>query len=140
MVKILFLIIFISHFGFTGQVEKKEKLKIKIDNIKEEKGNLMIAVYRVSDQFLGEVNFAGKAEKVASIPYQEVFIYLPFGKYAVAIYHDVNSDGELNTNFIGIPKEPYGFSNNSMGMFGPPSFEEASFSFENAEQLIEINL
>jgi uncharacterized protein (DUF2141 family) len=65
---------------------------------------------------------------------------LPKGKYAISIFHDTNEDGELSTNFIGIPKEPYGFSNNPKAKFGPPSFEQSLFEFVEDGQVIEIEL
>lgn len=49
------------------------------------------------------------------------------GKYAFKYFHDENNDKEINTNFMGIPKEGYGFSNNAKGKFGPPSFEKMIF-------------
>jgi uncharacterized protein (DUF2141 family) len=49
------------------------------------------------------------------------------GTYAIKAFHDVDRNGKLDTNLMGIPKEPYGFSNDAMGTFGPPSFEQASF-------------
>ncbi len=48
------------------------------------------------------------------------------GRFAIAIYQDINSDGELNRNRFGIPTEPFAFSNNAMGQRGPPSFEQAA--------------
>ena len=46
--------------------------------------------------------------------------------YAFSFFHDLNNNKKLDTNFLGIPKEPYGFSNNKKGRFGPPKFSEAS--------------
>ncbi len=60
------------------------------------------------------------------------------GKYAAAIFHDRNNNGKLDKNFIGIPKEGYGFSNNARGTFGPPDFEEAVFSVGSED--IEMNI
>ena len=51
---------------------------------------------------------------------------LKAGRYAVAMYHDVDGDESLDTNMLGIPREPYGFSNNAVGRFGPPSFDDAA--------------
>ena len=50
------------------------------------------------------------------------------GKYTIAAYHDINKDEELNTNMVGIPKEPYGFSNDARGTFGPPSLKDQTFT------------
>ncbi|NHK28404.1 DUF2141 domain-containing protein [Parvularcula flava] len=55
---------------------------------------------------------------------------LPPGTYAIKAFHDVNGNGELDTNLVGIPTEPYGFSNGQAGRFGPPSFQAASFELE----------
>ena len=52
---------------------------------------------------------------------------LPDGIYAIGVYIDVNLNNKLDKNFVGIPKEPYAFSNNAEGFLGSPSFEKASF-------------
>jgi uncharacterized protein (DUF2141 family) len=58
---------------------------------------------------------------------------LPSSKYAVAAYVDNNRNGRQDKNFLGIPKEIYGFSNDVRGMFGPPDFAAAAFEIgENA--------
>ncbi|WP_262298528.1 DUF2141 domain-containing protein [Microvirga sesbaniae] len=46
------------------------------------------------------------------------------GTYAIAVFHDVNGNGKLDRSFIGLPNEPYGFSND-VGRRGPPNFEAA---------------
>lgn len=62
------------------------------------------------------------------------------GTYAVSIFHDENSNGELDANFLGIPKEPYAFSNNAKGYFGPPSFEQCKFEVAAERKEIVISL
>jgi len=52
---------------------------------------------------------------------------LDFGRYSISVIHDENNNGELDTNFLGIPSEWVGSSNNVKSMFGPPSFEESAF-------------
>jgi len=52
---------------------------------------------------------------------------LPHGEYAIAIFVDANGNGKMDKNFLGIPKEQYGFSNNVMGRMAAPSFEQAKF-------------
>lgn len=46
------------------------------------------------------------------------------GTYAIAVFHDVNGNGKLDRSFIGLPSEPYGFSND-VGRRGPPNFDAA---------------
>lgn len=52
---------------------------------------------------------------------------LPPGRYAVAAYVDKYRTGRQAKNFLGMPKEPYGFSNDARGAFGPPDFSAAAF-------------
>jgi uncharacterized protein (DUF2141 family) len=52
-----------------------------------------------------------------------LFQNLPPGRYAIAVFQDVNVNDRLDKNFFGVPKEPYGFSQNIFGTFGPPDFE-----------------
>ena len=55
--------------------------------------------------------------------------------YSFSFYHDVNSNKKLDKNFIGIPKEPYGFSNNQAGRFGPPNFEDSKIELKENTKL-----
>ena len=52
---------------------------------------------------------------------------------------DANENEKLDTNFLGIPKEQFGFSNDAKGSFGPPSFESASFEVTQSKKIV-INL
>ena len=65
---------------------------------------------------------------------------LPFGEYAIALIHDVNANKEFDKNLLGIPKEPFGFSNNKSIFFGLPNFKEASVVFDenNTETVIQL--
>lgn len=65
---------------------------------------------------------------------------LPPGTYAVKVFHDVNDNGKLDTNWMGIPNEPYGFSNDAAGTFGPPGFKDASFVVGAVRTSIRINM
>lgn len=73
-------------------------------------------------------------------PVRITFNALPAGDYAVMAYHDRNGDGQLNTNFLGIPTEPYGFSNGARGMFGPPGWGKARFSLSQPDTALELQL
>lgn len=65
---------------------------------------------------------------------------LPAGVYAVAIAHDENHNGVIDTNWLGIPKEGFGFSNNAMGWVGPPSFGKASFRHRGDQTQVTIDV
>lgn len=65
---------------------------------------------------------------------------MPFGEYAIAVYHDKNKNGKIDTNLLGIPKEDYGFSNNARGRFGPASWNDSKFKIEKKIYSTEINI
>ena len=77
---------------------------------------------------------AGSIKNIDTEVYKETF-EIPAGTYAVGYYVDVNENEKLDTNFFGIPKEEYGFSNNVRGKFGPPTFESASFILDAYHKL-----
>jgi uncharacterized protein (DUF2141 family) len=62
------------------------------------------------------------------------------GTYAISAFHDENNDKKVNSNFIGIPKEGIGVSNNAKGSFGPPKFDDAKFEFTQSDQSVGISL
>jgi uncharacterized protein (DUF2141 family) len=62
------------------------------------------------------------------------------GTYAVSVYHDLDANGQLNNNLMGLPTEPYGFSNNARGSFGPPSFQAASVALPTQGLAIELKV
>ena len=64
---------------------------------------------------------------------------LPVGEYAVFASQDVNNNDKLDKNFIGKPKEPYGFSNN-VNPFGSPSYKDCKFTLSNSAKIISIKL
>lgn len=65
---------------------------------------------------------------------------VPKGTWAVLVYQDENANGELDRNFIGIPKENYGFSRNAAGKFGPPSFDEAAIEVGDEVTVAQVRL
>ena len=66
-----------------------------------------------------------------------VFEGIPYGEYAIKLFHDENSNQKLDIGWTG-PEERYGFSNNARGLVGPPAYEKARFTLATAEKTIEI--
>lgn len=71
---------------------------------------------------------------------QRVRIQLPEGRYAVSLYQDLNDNGELDTNLLGAPVEPVGFSRNARGSLGPPEFGAAAFEVDDTHAEFDIRL
>ena len=114
-------------------------LKIKITGIEELRGAIMIAAYSDEATFLGaQAASSGIFEVKGHVVDAE--LSLPPGTYGISVFHDINGDRELNTNFLGIPKEPTGFSNNAKGKFGPPSFQDAAIRLDGNMHQISIEV
>ena len=119
---------------------------VKVNNI-EKKGEIHLAIYDDKNVFENDNGEKGGAAKgIIQGVIEEVKIgssiykfELPNGTYAIGIFVDANYNNKMDRNLLGIPKEQFGFSNNAKGNFGPPSFEDASFTVSNDIKL-EINL
>ena len=69
-----------------------------------------------------------------------IFKNLPKGVYAISSFHDINDNKKMDTNFIGIPKEPIGMSNNAKGFMGPPKYKDSKFNLETNKTIsIKVN-
>jgi uncharacterized protein (DUF2141 family) len=109
-------------------------MEVTIKNIKDPKGTIQLAIYNSETDFLkkpitGKVISANAKEVTVS------FTNLKPGNYAISVYHDANANNEMDSNLIGIPTEPYGFSNNAMGRFGPPAFDAAKVKVDQPVKL-----
>lgn len=121
-------------------IDNNPKLTVEINNINKIKGSVKVAVFNTDKNFLEKDSaIRNYSLNVDSSSKKIVIDDLPKGVYAIAIYHDVNSDDVCNLNFIGIPKEPYGFSNNFRPKFSAPKFADCKISLVK-NQTIKINL
>lgn len=119
-------------------------LRVVATNVKSDQGKLFVWVYDKKDDWLSDRYRTQKGVPVAGNRQGDkvtVDLLLPAGEYALSIFQDVNDDGKLERNFIGIPKEPAGLSNNLRPKFGPPKYKDAKFSVTVGavtEQKIEL--
>jgi uncharacterized protein (DUF2141 family) len=113
-----------------------------VKGIKPVKGNVGLLIFNSKQGFPSDERKALKQSviQVTASTMEYVFEGLAPGKYAVAIIHDENSNRKLDTNFMGIPREGYGVSNNIVNMFGPPGFDESSFTLKPGTLTTEINV
>jgi len=115
-------------------------LQLTISNIDPVEGDLYIAVYNSEETYMEEEQTAfRKIVAVESEPQLIILTDIPAGEYAISVFQDLNSNAELDTKGFGFPAEPFGFSNDARGRFGPPSFEKAKFTHEGNTE-IEIAL
>ncbi|QLG45097.1 DUF2141 domain-containing protein [Costertonia aggregata] len=130
MKKIFFILILIPFFGMA-----QNNLSVSVTGVKNSKGKIRIAAYDKAKGFLkfDSVFAAESAQAVKGTT--NLTLNLPKGKYALAVFHDENDNGKLDTNWLGIPKEKVAFSKAKMKTFGPPSFEECAFTVEEDQKL-----
>lgn len=115
-------------------------LTVTLTDIQSQTGEIRIGVFDAEGYETGDAvsgaNVAADGETV-SVTVEG----LAPGEYGIKLYHDVNGDGEMNTNPFGIPTEPFAFSNNAKGQFGPAKWDAARFEVteEGTVQTIAIN-
>jgi uncharacterized protein (DUF2141 family) len=104
-------------------------LALRLSGFRNADGQVLIAVYRGEDGFPGEPDRAWRklVTKVSGGRASVDLTDVPPGDYAIAVVHDENSNNQLDTNWLGIPKEGMGTSNNPKGRMGPPRYRDARF-------------
>lgn len=114
---------------------------IRFDNLSKRKGVLYIGWYKSAEDFR-QPDKAVIRRQVAVEGKESEWVHfadIKPGTYAVAVFFDRDGDGKLGMNFLGIPKERYGFSNNVYPAMRAANFKEASFEVkENGEQVIRL--
>ncbi len=135
MVKCIFCAL-LSLFFFT-ELDAQTALQVSVNNINSAKGKVLLALFKQEEGFPGNPKnaFLVRDCTAAKGSLKVVFENIPSGTYALAVFHDANNDGELNTNLVGIPKEDYGFSNNARPGFRAPTFQEAAFRIDNTRAI-----
>lgn len=133
----LFILFTISVSGQTGS------LKITITDIKSNDGNIKVALFDQENSigFLKKLDLAYQKKLVTiNNKYAVVtFMNIPYGTYAVSLFHDENNNGEIDRSSIGFPVEPYGVSGNKF-VIGPPEFNDCKFNIDSSDKSIEVRL
>ena len=108
-------------FSLSGQVV----LKVYISELKNNDGIVLLELRDGNEKFV-----KGLSQEIQKNSCVFVIRDLKPGKYSFKFFHDENKNKELDTNWLGIPKEGIGFSNNAKATFGPPSFDETVFEIK----------
>lgn len=116
-------------------------IHVQILNIRNSSGTVACALFDTPEGFPHD--FLRMATNVMIIKIRKDqarcdFEDIPRGRYAMAVIHDENMNGKLDSNFLGIPTEGYGFSNDAEGLLGAPPFSAASFPYDG--QNIELKM
>lgn len=115
------------------------KLTVEASEVSGAMGSVKVSVWRDDKPFLKGEPYCGSEVEMKDGKATVTFPNLEPGEYAVSAYHDMNHNGRLDTGFAGKPTEPYGFSNDAKGRFGPPKFDQARFRLDK-DKTISIHL
>lgn len=112
-------------------------LRFHFQGLRRDAGVVRCALYAAERDHMKR-SFREVLGRVAGGQADCVFAEVPPGRYSMAAFHDENDNGKLDTNWLGIPKEGLGSSNNAKGRLGPPSWKDASFAYDGGalQQLI----
>lgn len=131
MKKIFISILFI----ISGSYLLSQNLTIEFENIRNNKGVVYVTIYETEETWLDEdfdyYEFIFSKENVINNKLTVSIDSIKPGYYGIAILDDEDEDGEMRNNFIGFPKEGFGFSRNVKVRFSKPKFEECVLEIKN---------
>lgn len=128
MVLTMALSITASSFSFT----------LKFENIRNDKGSIKYLVFKSDEGYPDDIKLSAKSGTIATKEAEQGIVLndLEAGSYSFSVIHDENNNDRLDTNFLGIPKEGFGFSNNPLVLFGPPSFDKTKVEVKMGSEII----
>ncbi len=97
------------------------EVRLIIKNVQTTNGTIVVSIHDSEKSFSKRIPLQ-TLRLEPELPSVLYTVKLPCREYAFCVYHDTNGDGELNTNLVGIPKEPFGFSNYE-GKSAPGNFK-----------------
>jgi len=127
--------------GLAANAQAAE-LEVQVQGLASGQGEVLVAVFAGAESWLrkpvvvSKLPAAGQQEGRLTLLLKEV----PEGLLAVSVFHDLNGNGRLDMNAMGIPQEPFAFSNQAAGQFGPPRFEQAGFELKGTSARIIVKL
>ena len=140
-ISILLILNTLSFAQTKTDVSKIGKLKLTVIGIENDEGTIAVALANSRDDYESHDTVYRAANiKIVDKIAEYIFDELPYGEYAIKVYHDEDDDGEIDLSFFGVPTEDYGFSNNASGMFGPADYDDAKFIFDKPLLEIEIDI
>ena len=124
---------------------EQSNLKVHIAGIRNDKGVIRIGLYNSQQAYEDKSPGGLAALRRAALPIENGEAVwqvdnLPYGTYAIKLFHDEDNSGRLKKNFIGKPKEGIGFSNNPRVTTKAPTFDEVNFAIDKPEINIHIEM
>jgi len=110
------------------------RIEISIESLRNDSGQVLCALHDSKAAFPRDSSKAVQKAQATVLDRRAVCVFNDVrpGTYAVGIVHDENSNGKLDTNFVGLPREGLGSSRDAKGFMGPPKFDDASFVYSGS--------
>ncbi|MDP4147970.1 MAG: DUF2141 domain-containing protein [Bacteroidota bacterium] len=118
----------------TGMSSNRQyTITVHITGLRSDKGTLYLSLYHSARGYPRDTSAAFRlsAAPISNSKATVILEAIPEGVYAMACFHDENSNRKLDGNLFGIPTEGTGASNNARGSWGPPRFRDAAFTLSN---------
>lgn len=115
-------------------------LTLTLEGIANHTGTIRLGVFAGEADYENGAGVTGANVTVDSSTETVTIEGLAPGEYGIKLYHDVDNDGDMDTNPFGMPTEPFGFSNNARGRFGPAKWDAARFTVTAGENTHAITV
>lgn len=132
----LFIAIFLTSFAGQAQPKSGQSITVSIDNVSSDKGKVHFALHNEST-FMKIAPLQVREGNIKDGKVEVVFTEVISGEYAILVYHDANSNNQMDFDANGMPKESYGMSNNPMS-YGPPQYIDSKFKLEKEDIALKI--
>lgn len=127
--------------GEAANPSGRKTLEIRISNLYSTTAPIQLAFYSAKNDFLSKTDRYKVYKFTPSSNTLKIKLNdLEYGEFAIAGFQDVNSDGKCNTNFLGIPEEPYGFSNDIKPTLRAPTFKECKFVYDEGKTIVTVTM
>jgi len=115
-------------------------LMIVVENLKHSRGNIRIGLFKSEEDFHNQEIFTGGIVTITDKKAQLMVYQIARGDYSVVVFHDENGNGKLDRNKLGVPKEPYNFSNDAKKILRLPKYESTKITLDSERETIRIAL
>jgi uncharacterized protein (DUF2141 family) len=128
--------------GATWAEPKGATVEARMSAFKNDRGKVVVGLFKKTDEF-PDINKKATMRGSVKIKNRKAtykFKNVKPGVWAIAVYHDENNNGKLDTNFLGIPKEGWGASRNPRPRMGAPDFDDAKFTVKAGDRAFRIKI
>lgn len=131
--------------GNTETITKRERdqgdIAVFVDNVQVHKGPVYIGLFNSKKTFR-KIDKVYRVEVLKGHREEGVVVIedVPYDDYAIVVFQDYNENKKFDKNFMGIPKEPFGFSTNFQVSTRAPKYKEVLFNHKEEETELQVNL